>query len=137
LFTDTELAWFRDHYKPKPETADGAHVVERWQAFLNWRGPRQDLGHYARNHAEGLRGGPAYFWGHRAAFNHDFAGALAKLDQEILVLNPADDLVDQTRRAQGLMKNGRIMDLPDQGHGMLESDTAIVAAIARAFLDQP
>ena len=105
--------------------------------FWNWRGPRQSIENYARNHAQGMRGGPAYHWGHRAAFDHDFAGCLALLNQPVLILNPADDLAELTRRAIGQMPRGDIIELPDCGHGMLDSDTELVAQYLRQFLDDP
>jgi len=50
------------------------------------------------------------------------------------LLNPDDDLAEQTPRAAPLLKNGRIHDLP-YSHGMLDAHTAEIAAILRQFLD--
>ena len=136
IFTEDERNWFREHYQAVPESADGAHNKLRWQAFCDWRGPRQTWANYARNHAQGLRGGPGYFWGHRAAFNHDFAARLQVLSQPILVLNPGDDLATQSRRAATLMQNGSVLEMPDQGHGMLDSDTDRFVEIVLDFLDR-
>ena len=136
IFTEDERNWFREHYEPVAESADGAHNRLRWQAFCDWRGPRQTWANYARNHAQGLRGGPGYFWGHRAAFNHDFAARLQALSQPILVLNPGDDLAAQSRRAAALMQNGSVLEMPDQGHGMLDSDTDWIVNVVSDFLDR-
>lgn len=87
----------------------------------------------SRNFCESLRGGPVQHWGHHAAFRYPMAERLPQVGQEILVLNPDDDLALQTPRVQGLMKNGRIYDLP-YAHGMLDAHTAEIAAILREFL---
>jgi hypothetical protein len=55
--------------------------------------------------------------------------------QPILILNPGDDLDVQTRRAQGLASNSRILELPGWGHGFLDAHTEEAATLARAFLD--
>jgi pimeloyl-ACP methyl ester carboxylesterase len=76
-------------------------------------------------------------WGFRAAFAYDLSKTLPRVDQPILVLNPEDDLWEQTPRARPLLRNGRIHDLPGWGHGHLDAHTEEMAAIARAFLDSP
>lgn len=135
LFTETERAWFKDHYRPKPELSDGSHNVDRWQTFWPWRGPRQTIENYARNHAQGLRGGPSHHWGHKAAFDHDMASCFARMMQPVLVFNPNDDLAEQSRRAAALVRDGQVLELPDCGHGMLDSDTALLAGHLRTFFD--
>jgi pimeloyl-ACP methyl ester carboxylesterase len=74
-------------------------------------------------------------WGFRAAFNYDLSKTLPLIDQPILVLNPEDDLWDQTPKARQYLRNGQIHDLPGWTHGHLDSHTQEMAAIVRAFLD--
>ena len=50
------------------------------------------------------------------------------------MLNPDDDLAEQTPRGLPLLCNGRQIDLP-RGHGFLDTMTAEVAATLRSFLD--
>lgn len=73
-------------------------------------------------------------WGFRAAFAYDLIETLPQVNQPILILNPEDDLWDQTPRAKPYLKNGRIHDLPGWTHGHLDKHTAEMAAIVRAFL---
>jgi pimeloyl-ACP methyl ester carboxylesterase len=73
-------------------------------------------------------------WGIRAAVDYDLGAGLAAISQPVLVLNPDDDLADYTRRAATALKNGRVQDLPEWTHGMLDAKTAEVAAIVRGFL---
>jgi pimeloyl-ACP methyl ester carboxylesterase len=76
-------------------------------------------------------------WGFRAAFNYDLSKTLPLVNQPILVLNPQDDLWDQTPKAKQYLKNGHIHDLPGWTHGHLDAHTQEMAAIVREFLDRP
>ncbi len=141
LFTDEELGDLRRSLRATAKAAaineDGSHLVEKWTFMLPFYGamvPRRVL---ARNFAEGLRGGPATHWGHRAAFNYDLAAALPKVTQPILVINPNDDLVVQTPRGLPLLQNGRMHEIKDRGHGFIDTMTAEFGAILRNFLDAP
>jgi pimeloyl-ACP methyl ester carboxylesterase len=135
IFTDDELAKLREHCMPVPFTDDGLHNVTRWQSFWPWRRPGQTVWMYANQFAETLRWGPMYSWGHQAVFRYPFASRLAQVTNPVLVLNPEDDLYEQSKRAAPLLKDGRVHDLPGFGHGMLETRTADVAALLRGFLD--
>jgi len=85
---------------------------------------------------DGQKNPEASSWGLRAAVSYDLAGALPGLTQPTLVLNPKDDLAAYTPRAGAYLKNGRIHDLPEWTHGMLDAKTAEVAKIVRDFLDR-
>lgn len=76
-------------------------------------------------------------WGFRAAFAYDLTNTLPKIDQPILILNPEDDLWEQTPRAKPFLKNGRIHDLPGWTHGHLDMHTEEMADIVRGFLAEP
>ena len=91
----------------------------------------------AESFAESLRGGEAYEWGHRAAFDYvpRFADVVASLAHRIVVLNPADDLAHATPRIAPLLTNGEIIERPDWGHGFLDAHAAAAAAVVRAALD--
>ncbi len=112
----------------------GSHLVERWRFGRTFYGEDVPLAVYARNYAEGGRGGPLAYWGHRAAFSHPLSERLVALGQPILVLRPHDDLVEQTARAADLLQNGRVHDMPGFTHGMLDTRTAEIAALLRSFL---
>ncbi len=135
VFTDEELAELRANYSSRPITDDGAHIVAKWQHMLPFYGPKVPRNVLARNFAEGLRGGPVAHWGHRAAFNYDLRETLPKVSQPILVINPNDDLVEQTPRGLPLMQNGRMVEIKDRGHGFIDTMTDDFAGILRDFLD--
>jgi pimeloyl-ACP methyl ester carboxylesterase len=135
IFTPAELAEFRAEYAEKPLREDGAQLLELWQAIRRWADPEQSLALTMEHVAESLRGGETAWWGHRAAFNYDLGKLLPDLPQPILVLNPEDDLHQQSLRANGLMQRGRIHELPGWSHGFIEVRGPQTAAILRDFLD--
>ncbi|MDA0367611.1 MAG: alpha/beta hydrolase [Proteobacteria bacterium] len=135
VFTDAELEELRRGYAAAPLMADGSHLVGKWRHMLPFYGPKVPREVMARNFAEGLRGGPVAHWGHRAAFNYDLRESLPRVTQPILVINPNDDLVEQTPRGLPLMKNGRVFEIKDRGHGFIDTMTAEFAKTLRGFLD--
>jgi hypothetical protein len=82
-----------------------------------------------------MRGGAHRHWGHRAAFNYSYPGNLPRATQPILVLNNHDDLETFTPRAMPYIRNGRLLERPDWGHGFLDLHTAEFGAIVREFVD--
>ena len=54
----------------------------------------------------------------------------------LLVLNPEDDLWEQSARAPDLISNGGMVNLPDWGHGFLDQHTGIAGAMLREFFDE-
>ncbi|MDX2142439.1 MAG: alpha/beta hydrolase [Rhodospirillaceae bacterium] len=75
-------------------------------------------------------------WGFAAAFNYNLAEAIAQVKQPILVLNPQDDLWEQTPRAKPYLNaRSRIHDLPGRTHGMMDSHAPEIAKVVRGFLD--
>ena len=54
-----------------------------------------------------------------------------------MVLNPEDDLWDQTPRIKPLLtqEGSRFLDLPGWAHGFLDIKTVETAEIVRGFLD--
>ena len=135
IFTPAELAEFRAEYAEQPLREDGAQLIELWQAIRRWADPEQSLALTMEHVAESLRGGETAWWGHRAAFNYDLGQVLPNLHQPILVLNPEDDLHQQSLRAEGLMQRGHIHELPGWSHGFIELRARQTAAILRDFLD--
>ena len=135
IFSDEELVWFRENYAAKPLKEDGSHIVESWRNMIGFYGPQVPAEVLDRNFADGLRGGPVSWWGHRAAFNYPLGERLPNVRQPILVINPDDDLAEQTPRAKPLMQNGRIHDLQGMGHGFIDVMTPQIGTLLRGFLD--
>ena len=135
LFTDEELGEFRSLYAPKPIAEDGSHLVRRWKGFVHWHRRHHSLEKSAAIFTESLRGGDKYWWGHRAAFNYPLWEKMPALKVPLLVLNPEDDLWEQSLRAPELIRNGGMVNLPGWGHGFLDAYTSIAGAMLREFFD--
>ena len=135
IFTEEELAEFRAHYAHTELSEDGSHVAEKWRGHLHWAMEGWTPQHVAYQFPDALRRPRISWWGHNAAFSYPFAEKLGQVEQPVLILNPEDDLHEQSLRAQGRIKNGRIHELPGWGHGFLHLFPVQAAALVRSHLD--
>jgi pimeloyl-ACP methyl ester carboxylesterase len=134
LYTAEERKIRHTRNKPLVVEEDGSHLIKRFAGLWQFYGAEVEDTVVARNFCESLRGGPLAWWGHRAAFTYSMADKMPTLNQPVLLLNPDDDLAEQTPRAGPLLNNGRIHDLP-YSHGMLDAHTAEIGGVLRQFLD--
>lgn len=140
LYTGDELERLRQHYRPGPVfTPDGERLAALWQWFIGFFrvGTVNTIEDAARIFYERLSGRERHWWGHRAAFNYDLAPVLAALDHAVTILNPDDDLTENTRRATPLLRNGRVLELPHFTHGFLDKHTEETALLLRGLLLAP
>jgi pimeloyl-ACP methyl ester carboxylesterase len=138
IFTMEELEHFDQVYSTESIwTVDGEKLLDLWKWFVEFFqvGTVNSLEGAGRIFYERLSGRERYWWGHHAAFQYDFASALAAVEQPVLILNPNDDLVSMTSRAANIIQNGRIQELPDMTHGFLDSHYDEVVPILRGFLE--
>ncbi len=136
IFPLEERTQFHAYYGHRAPEADGSHLVRRWKGFVyHYLRPGTTLEQIADQFPDALLGRSTEWWGHHAAFDYDLAGSLARVVQPVLILNTGDDMDIQTRRAEGLAANGRILEVPGWGHGFLDAHTDDVAGLVRAFLD--
>jgi pimeloyl-ACP methyl ester carboxylesterase len=135
IFTDEELTEHRVHYGDSDLSEDGSHLAEKWRGHLYWAMQGWTPEHVARHFPDAMRRPGLAWWGHSAAFAYPFADKLALVKQPILLLNPEDDLHEQSLRAKDILKNGRIHELPGWGHGFLELFTTQAATVVRSHLD--
>lgn len=135
VYTEDEIAQMRAEFAPMSAADDGSHLVEYWNALMRWRGPGQTAEMLMRYFPDHMRGGALRHWGHRAAFNYRYETSLPRAEQPILIINTNDDLVQYTPRARPYLHNGRILDLPDWGHGFLDLRTVEFATMLRKFCD--
>ena len=138
VFTTEELDAVVDLFKPIPIDEDGTRFQTMWSRVLHYRGPGMTLEMAATSMAENLRAGDAYEWGHEAAFAYAprFADNLSRIEQPVLVMNPADDTYEQTLRIDPYLNNGRRVDYPNWGHGFLNAYPEASAEQVLAFLEQ-
>lgn len=138
VFTAEEQASLGDTYAPIPIDEEGSRFRIMWERVLQHRGPGMTLQMAAASFAENLRAGDDYEWGHRAAFAYaaTYNRKLGELGHPILVINPADDCYEQSKRADAIMKNGRRIDYPQWGHGFLNAYAEDAAAVILGFLKE-
>ena len=137
IITPDELTAFHSLYETVPLDAEGTRFLKMWRAVQAHAGPGMTLEMMAESFAENLRAGENYEWGHRAAFAYapTYAEKLKSLPHRIAILNPADDLTEQTWRAEPLLRNGAIVPHPEWGHGFLDADTDAAVSEYRRLLD--
>lgn len=135
VYTPDEQAAARAHYQPRKLELDGSHLVNAWRSLQTYYGDDVPQAVMGRNFTSGLRGGPMAHWGHQAAFGYPLADKLPQVQQPVLIINPEDDLVEETRRAPALLKNGRLLDLRGRAHGFMDQMTEEFATILAEFLN--
>lgn len=136
ILTDEERSAFSDFFQPIPLDEAGSRFLTMWERIVERRGPGTTLEMLAKSFAMNLSGGEAYEWGHHAAFAYGapFEEALRVLPHRITVLNPKDDLTQSTRRAQGMIRNGEVIELPDWGYNFMDVWPSEAAALVRTHL---
>ena len=136
VLTEEEVASLSTAFEPVPIDEAGTRFTVNWQRVLKHRGPGMTLQMAAESFAENLRAGDDYEWGHRAAFAYSQAynRKLARLEQPMFVMNPGDDMFEQSPRADALMRNGRRKDYPKWGHGFLNAYPEESAAEILGFI---
>ena len=135
IYTPQELAGFRPHFGPTELTRDGSHLVEKWLEHVHWAMPGWTIEHVGRQFPDAIRRPDVSWWGHNAAFDYNMAENLPRVRQPVLVLNPDDDLHEQTKRAGDIVRNGRVHHLAGWGHGFLDLYPLETATMLREFLD--
>ena len=136
IFTEAERKEMCGLYAAVPPALDGSHLQKRWASYVRHNlGRGLALEDVADMFPEGLLGRRNSWWGHHAAFSYAADMRLPEIVQPILVLNPADDLERETRRARSLIRNGQIVELPAWGHGFLDAFTDDAVRLVISFLD--
>ena len=135
-WTEAEKAGRSVTIRPPQLDPEGNHLMKSWQGLVRWSMPERTLEMIADSYYAGLLNPSIIHWGHQAAYQYNVEAAVAEVDKPILVLNPEDDLVEQTARIKPLLhhKDSRFVDLPGWAHGFLDIKTEEAAAIVRDFL---
>lgn len=124
--------------RPWPARArdDGSHLLEEWQRIRRSRGPHAPLSRLAGDLVGALQSGESAAWGPAAAANYPAGERLPLLRQQTLVLRPKDEYWDMTARADGLLREARRVDLPDQDGQAFDGGVGTVVRYVREFLDR-
>lgn len=122
--------------QPQVLSEDGSHLRAYWQEAVHYSMPGRTLAMLGRTFPERLLNPAVIHWGHLAASRYSLVDSLGEIDKPVLVLNPDDDLHEQTARAGAYLNNAdsRIEPLPGWGHGFLDVNTADAVALVDQFL---
>jgi pimeloyl-ACP methyl ester carboxylesterase len=129
---DAKLAKLLTAFPPPGPTLE--HVEKLWAIIGVLSDPRISWEERHVNMAECLRLGTRMPWGYISVYRFDFLGAMADVEQLVLVMNPEDDLCDVTRATSHHFRNGRRVDLPGVKHGVLKLENARVVDEIETFL---
>ena len=137
VYTAEELEAAQQRVKNAPSGAadDGSHLTAQWQGFQKFRGPGQTAETLMKHFPEAIRTGAHRAWGHAAAFAYKHEENIGEVKAPVLVLNPNDEVKHLTPRVLPHLKEGRLLDLPEWGHGMVDLRASELAHIIRPFLD--
>lgn len=139
IFSDPDLEKFAQVYSEEPLwTQEGERLLAQWQWFVRFFkvGEANTVAQAGRIFYERLSGREKYWWGHHAAFQFDMKSALSRVQHPIMVINPADDLPEHTRRAVSLIQNGWIQEHPEWTHGFMDSHTQDAAEVITHYLNR-
>ena len=116
---------------------DGSHLKKAWDGSMRWSMTGRTPMMLAKLFYAHTINPAITHWGHQAAYQYDVEAAMDEIKQPILVLNPEDDLWNETPRIKPLLKQrgSQFMDLPGWAHGFMELKTDEFSKIVRDFLD--
>jgi pimeloyl-ACP methyl ester carboxylesterase len=134
LWNADELAAMRRQLAVPPVGERPAMLARRWPVFRQqaWRmicGDARALNILLESHRNADRAQ----WGFLASLDFPIEQRLRGCPRPLLVFAPEDDLWDYSRRAEDMVRDGRVQELPGWTHGFLDLKAAEVAAMVRRF----
>jgi pimeloyl-ACP methyl ester carboxylesterase len=122
IYSDQELSEHRKTFSQISLDKLGTRFKVIWERVMQHAGPGMTLDMAADSMAESLRAGNNYEWGHDAAFDYvpDYKRHLPNLTHPIFVMNVNDDLFENSKGVDSLLRNGFRKDYPQFGSGFLD-----------------
>jgi len=137
IFTPEELRKFKAFFRPIPLDDTHTRIDVMWQRILERRIDGISLEWLDRSLFQNLMAGEAYEWGHSAAFAYaeKYKQGLKNLPHRKVIFNPNDDLQTCTRRADKMLHNGKVIELPEWSYGFMDLHTEAFIKLLRPCLD--
>jgi len=117
-----------------PPNVEGPQLATEWQRVAESYGAAAPIELVNGTFVEKLRNGVHPAWLSYAALQYAVRERLSLLTQQVLVLRPRDELWEATLRAREVLPKARCIDLGDQGPGLFETASELVADHVREFL---
>ena len=129
-------ALYEQYARPRELTEDGAAAMEVWEMWVTNRHPDVSLQRGASHFADQLQSGPYSWWAYHSVFSYAAEERLPLVTQPVLVPNTHGNLQEQSREAAKLLKDVRVVEMPDLSHGAFDVGADRLANVSREFLDQ-
>lgn len=121
---------------PAP-TEDGAGILAKsaalWRYVVSDRTPGVPLERAVRLFAEKNRTLHRGAWAYEGVWSYDY-DRLRRITQPALVLQPHDNLLEESRAACALIRHGQFQELPNLNRDIFEIGIPAIAQALRAFL---
>jgi pimeloyl-ACP methyl ester carboxylesterase len=121
---------------PLGSREDGSDVAEEWRRMIERKAPNASTVALAEELGDRLRSAQVAGKAHAAAADYIASERLPLVKQPTLVLRVKDEFWEQAPRVRGLLPNGSLLDLPDQGAGILSAAPQRFSSIAREHFDR-
>jgi pimeloyl-ACP methyl ester carboxylesterase len=121
---------------PLGSREDGSDVSDEWRRMIERKAPNASTASLAEELSDRLRSAQAASKAHTASAEYAASERLPLVKQPTLVLRVKDEYWEQAPRVRGLLPNGSMLDLPDQGAGILSAAPQRFSSIAREYFDR-
>ena len=128
-------ALYEQYARPTELAEDGSSAMEVWRFWVTERHPEVSLQRGASHFADQLQSGPYSWWAYHSVFSYPAEERLPLVRQPVLVPNTHGNLKEQSREAAKLLKDVRVVEMPDLSHGAFDVGADRLAAVSREFLD--
>jgi len=117
--------------------SDGSHFMDVWTRIRS-KAPDAPVELTHREAVSNLQVGPRYLEAYTAVFEHDFAGQLADIETETLVMAGEQDTIrGSLEPAYNVLKNGSIRVLPVGGTYICDTHPELIIEQLSSFFELP
>lgn len=117
---------------------DGTFIMNRWYLIVINRAEGVSLERAAKIFLEDIHSLDKSWFAYNAVWTYAPEERLPLIKQPILVLQPHEMLLDETRKARNeLMPNADLIELPDITHNVFDTGSKEIGSTMTAWLDSP
>jgi pimeloyl-ACP methyl ester carboxylesterase len=119
-------------------TEDGEQILGNlrrlWNFVVTNRDPRVSLERAAQLFVEKGKALDRYWWPYNGVWTYDVKERFAMIPQPVLILQPHEMLLEQSRRAVQFIRDVRIVELPELERDVFDVGSHLIAKELRKFL---